>query len=212
MICRVALEQFSLEHLEPVPAPQRLAVEIEDADTADLPENERAGGIEDASAEQEVGRFEALTAALAGIDPQVCEETVFSGDAGKHLRREAFAAGEADGLVRGPDEDARMAIEGGDDMPAFAETAENAFHDLGVGLFAGSSFGVGTVERLGGRIQAVQPGRGDDIGDEVEETIRLLDGRKGLLGDLPGERQAGAHDRQRPLSHRSSPHVSVRSI
>ena len=61
-------------------------------------------------------------------------------------------------------------------------------------------------------METIEPGSGDNIGNELEEPVGSLDGRKGLLGHLPGERKSGAHHRQRTLPHRGSPHARVLSI
>ena len=185
------------EDLHAARVPEGPGPEVRDADAADLPEQERARRVVPAVPDEEIGRFEALAAPLAGVEAEVGDQAVLGGDAGEHDRLVAPGARAPDRLVRGLHEDSGMAVERGAHGPSRAHGREHALDHRLVARGARTARRVAVGERLGARVEALQPAVGDDVLDEVEELLRVLDRRLRLGRDLPGDAQPGAHQRQR---------------
>ena len=132
-----------------------------------------------------------------GIDAEVGNEAVLGGDAGKHLGVESLGAGAADRIVRGQDEDARVAVERrADALPGPHGLEDRLGHAL-VGRAVRGAFLVEAVERPCPRVQCLDPDRRDGIGHEVEHLFGRGDRGAGFERD-PCEADARADDDERP--------------
>ena len=97
--------------------------------------------------DEEVSCLVALAPKPGRVDAEVGEKAVFRRDAWKHPRLVALGSRPSDRLVRWGDEDARMAVEGCDDVLAVADRAEDLLRHRLIGLGAALAEFVEIAER-----------------------------------------------------------------
>ena len=171
------------------------------AHCADLPQNEGGGPIDTSAVDEEVGRLVALATKPRRVDAEVGEEAVLRRDARKHARHVALGSRHSDRLVRRGDEDARVAVEGCDDVLALADVAEDLLRHGLIRLGAALAEFVKIMEgtRLG--VQSLENRLHPRFGDERQDDVRCLQQQPRFTRQMRAQPNARADDGQRAGRH-----------
>src|SRR5262249_32017223 len=126
------------------------------ADAADLPQDQGTGRIEAPAANQEVGRFKALTATRGRVDAEIRKQAVLGRNRRQHGSGESFEPSAADRLMRRVYENPRVAIKRCAYLLLLPNKGKDPLDHLQIGdhaVFAGT---IETLKRFRAGIELLQ--------------------------------------------------------
>ena len=197
----------------PPPAPAgragRVEVPVELPDPVHLPEHERRPSGRDGRR----GGGSSVASQLCqprspGSTPRSAKRQSSAETAGSMRASNPSSRARRTASCEGCDVDARVAVEDGADACAAAHRPEDLLDHLLVDPPPGHTGAVQRRERARARVQRLEPGRGDRVGDDVEHVVRALDLVPRLDGELEAELDPGADDDEGAASRCTLVHVA----